>query len=310
VQTCCDMPSSARDRGPRLTAVVVTYNNPGMLDDVLRDLGRQSLRLYEIIVVDNSTGPATRAMVRRKYPSVTYVEMPDNVGTAGGFHEGIRRAVRRCDFVLTLDDDVRMHADSVAALYRGFLHLKRANPRLGAVRAVGVHHGRLAPCRLDDFAWRGTLISAAAIRQVGLPVPEYFMYADDVEFSMQLAGRGYEAFDIPGSRIMEQRTWDKLSKRVLGRTVRCYAEDFRFYYALRNSIHAYKKHGRHRALIRTLAYAVKLVLFFGLFHRCGRRHTLQAIARGVIDGMRSRLGKNDRYLPGAQWPAPAAEDTA
>jgi GT2 family glycosyltransferase len=141
-------------------------------------------------------------------------------------------------------------------------------------------------------------------------MPQYFMYADDVEFSMQLARQGYEAFDIPASRIMEQRTGDKMSQRILGRTVRCYAEDFRFYYALRNSIHAYKTHGRHRALVRTLAYAVKLVVFFGLIHRRGRRHTLQAIAQGVIDGMRSRLGKNGRYLPGAQWSVRAVGDIA
>jgi GT2 family glycosyltransferase len=289
----------------------VTYNNPGMLGDVLRDLGRQHMRLHQIIVVDNSSAPATRVMVRQHYPSATYVAMPDNVGTAGGFHEGIRRAVPHCDFVLTLDDDVRMQPDSVAALYRGFQHLKGRTPRLGAVRAVGAQHGRSVPCKLDDFAWRGTLISAAAIRRVGLPMPQYFMYADDVEFSMQLARQGYEVFDIPGSKIMEQRTWDKMSQRVLGRTVRCYAEDFRFYYALRNSIHAYKTHGRHRALVRTLAYAVKLVVFFGVFHRWRRRHTLQAIVRGVIDGLRSHLGKNCRYLPpGAQWPVAACEDSA
>jgi len=123
------------------------------------------------------------------------------------------------------------------------------------------------------------------------------MYADDVEFSMQLAEQGYEAFDIPGSKIMEQRTWDKLSKRILGRKVICYAEDFRFYYALRNSLHAYKKHKRHRALIRTLTYAIKMLLFFGLFHRAERWHKLRAIIRGVNDGMRSRLGKNNQYLP-------------
>jgi hypothetical protein len=129
------------------------------------------------------------------------------------------------------------------------------------------------------------------------------MYAEDVEFSMQLAEQGYEAFYIFDSKIMEQRTWDKLSRRILGRKVICYAEDFRFYYALRNSIHAYKKHGRHRALIRTLAYAIKMLLFFGLFHRAGRWHKLRAIVQGVIDGMRSHLGKNIRYLPGAAQPA-------
>jgi rhamnopyranosyl-N-acetylglucosaminyl-diphospho-decaprenol beta-1,3/1,4-galactofuranosyltransferase len=298
-----DVTTSACGRGPKLTAVIVTYNNPEMLEDLLKDLCRQTMRLHEIIVMDNSGSFATQTMVSQKFPSVIYVKMSENVGTAGGFHEGIRRAVRDCEFVLTLDDDVRMCADSVAELYQGYINLQKEKRRLGAVRAVGVRQGGSAPCKIDDFAWRGTLISAEAIRRVGLPLPEYFMYADDVEFSMQLAEQGYEAFYIFDSKIMEQRTWDKLSRRILGRKVICYAEDFRFYYALRNSIHAYKKHGRHRALIRTLAYAIKMLLFFGLFHRAGRWHKLRAIVQGVIDGMRSHLGKNIRYLPGAAQPA-------
>ena len=302
MQPLFDLITSVCSRGPTLTAVIVTYNNPEMLEDLLKDLCRQTLRLHEIIVMDNSDSPATQVMVSRKFPSVTYVKMSENVGTAGGFHEGMRRAIQDCEFVLTLDDDVRMYADSVEKLYQGYANLKEENRCLGAVRAVGARHERSVPCRLDDFAWRGTLINAEAIRRVGLPLPEYFIYADDIEFSMRLVEQGYEVFDIPGSKIMEQRAWDKLSKRVFGRKVVCYTEDFRFYYALRNSIHASKKHGRNRALIRTLAYAVKMLLFFGLFHETGRWQKLRAIIRGVNDGMRSHLGKNNRYLPIAVQP--------
>jgi rhamnopyranosyl-N-acetylglucosaminyl-diphospho-decaprenol beta-1,3/1,4-galactofuranosyltransferase len=303
MQTGFNVITSAYDREPKLTAVIVTYNNPKMLEDVLKDLGRQTMRLHEIIVMDNSDSPATQMMVRQKFPTITYVKMSENVGTAGGFHEGIRRAVRDCEFVLTLDDDVRMRADSVEELYKGYVNLQEDNRRLGAVRAVGARDGRRASRRLDDFAWRGTLINAEAIRRVGLPLPEYFMYADDVEFSLRLAEQGYEVFDIPGSKIMEQRAWGKLSRRVFGRKVICYAEDFRFYYAFRNAIHAYKKHRRHRALIRTFAYAIKMLLFFSLIHRAGGWHKLRAIARGVIDGVRSHLGKNNHYLPGVAQPA-------
>ena len=295
--------TSACGRGAKLTAVIVTYNNPEMLENVLKDLCRQTMRLHEIIVVDNSDSPAAQVMVSQKFPSITYVKMSENAGTAGGFHEGIRQAVQDCEFVLTLDDDVRMYTDSVEMLYQGYVNLREENRCLGAVRAVGARHERSASRRLDDFAWRGTLINTEAIRRVGLPLPEYFMYADDVEFSMRLAEQGYEVFDIPGSKIMEQRAWDKLSRRVFGRIVICYAEDFRFYYAFRNAIHTYKKHRRHRALIRTFAYAIKMLLFFSLFHRAGGWHKLRAIARGVIDGVRSHLGKNNHYLPGVAQPA-------
>ena len=40
-----------------ITAVIVTFNNPAMLRDLLRDLQGQSLVPERIIVVDNSTRP-------------------------------------------------------------------------------------------------------------------------------------------------------------------------------------------------------------------------------------------------------------
>ena len=127
MQAFFDVSTSACGRVSRLTAVIVTYNNPEMLEDLLKDLGRQTMRLHEIIVMDNSDSPATQMMVSQKFPSVTCVKMSENVGTAGGFHEGIRQAVRDCEFVLTLDDDVRMCADSVEKLYQGYMNLQEEN---------------------------------------------------------------------------------------------------------------------------------------------------------------------------------------
>jgi rhamnopyranosyl-N-acetylglucosaminyl-diphospho-decaprenol beta-1,3/1,4-galactofuranosyltransferase len=306
----CAVPGSAdvfeieKGRMHTLSAVIVTYNNSEMLEAVLQDLGLQTMRLHKILLMDNSDNSATRVMVYRKFPSVIHVRMPENVGTAGGFHEGIKRAINDCDFVLTLDDDVRLHPDSVANLYRGYIRLQRQTHRLGAVRAVGLRHEGAAPRRLDTFAWRGTLISVEAIKRVGLPLPDYFMYADDVEYSMRLIKAGYAVFDIPDSKIVEQRTQDKLSKRFFGKTVVCYAEGFRFYYAFRNSVHAYKAHRHHRALARTLGYAIKMMVFWGFSQTAGQSQTLRAIGGGVIDGMRSHLGKNDRYLPGTIQSAP------
>ena len=196
-----DVRAIEKDRMHNLSAVIVTYNNSEMLEAVLQDLGLQTMRLHKILLMDNSDSSVTRVMVYRKFPSVIHVKMPENVGTAGGFHEGIKRALGDCDFVLTLDDDVRLHPDSVANLYRGFIRLQRQAHRLGAVRAVGLRHEGVAPRRLDTFAWRGTLISVEAIRRVGLPLPDYFMYADDVEYSMRWSRRDMRYLISPTARL-------------------------------------------------------------------------------------------------------------
>jgi GT2 family glycosyltransferase len=285
---------------PRIAAVIVTYNNAAMLQDLLADLARQSRPCRSITVVDNSTDSASAKMIAARHPRVAYLKTEANLGTAGGFHIGIRQAVPDCDFVLTLDDDVRMPADAVEALYGGFADLARRHPRLGAVRAVGSRHTGTLPFRFDCFAWRGTLIGREAIVRSGLPCPDYFLYADDAEYSMRLARQGYEFFYVPASRIMEVRVAGKEERRFLGRRIVYYVEDFRFYYAMRNSLHVWMTYGCPREILKTLWYGLKISAFLGLSGGRRNRGKLSAICRGVLDGARSNLGKNPSYSPDLQ----------
>ena len=87
-----------------ITAVIVTFNNPGMLRDLLEDLRRQSLEPYRIIVVDNSTRCGSNPLPGA-LRGIDYLKMARNEGSAGGFHEGLRLALDGADAILTLDDD-------------------------------------------------------------------------------------------------------------------------------------------------------------------------------------------------------------
>ncbi|OPY06426.1 MAG: Glycosyl transferase family 2 [Syntrophaceae bacterium PtaB.Bin038] len=285
----------------KIAAVIVTFNNPGMLRDLLEDLLRQSLRPHRVVIVDNSTRRGAN-YPPLPAPKIETVQMAANEGSAGGFHEGLRRALEGgSDAILTLDDDVRMPADALEALYRGLRDLEEREGCVGAVRAVGPNHPDPAPTPIACFAWRGTLMRAEAARQAGLPRKDYFLYADDAEYALRMAACGWRFFWVPGSLIVETRKDDKQTLRVLGREVSCYAEAYRFYYAVRNSIHAFRMHGRRAELRSTLAYAVKMALLLS-FVRTGERGRAKAILLGVHDGFRSRLGKRAEYHP-AETPA-------
>ncbi len=287
-------------RHDNITAVIVTFNNPGMLRDLLEDLVRQSLRPHRIIVVDNSTGRAADP-VPATDRGIDYVKMAANEGSAGGFHEGLRLAVDGADDVLTLDDDVRMPDDALEKLVRGLETLEACGERVGAVRAVGPNHPDSVPTPIPLFAWRGTLMKAEAVRQAGLPRKDYFLYADDAEYALRMASCGWRFFWVPGSLIVETRKDDKQRLRALGRDVTCYAEAYRFYYAVRNSIHAFRMHGRRDELRKTLAYAAKMALLLS-FVRAGEGGRAKAILQGVHDGFRSRLGKRAAYHPAEPVP--------
>ena len=287
-----------REKHPsKITAVIVTYQNPAMLGDLLGDLLGQSLNLHEVIVIDNSVDGRTADLIGNGFPGILYRRMPENRGSAGGFYEGIRMASGEADYVLTLDDDVRMPSDAVANLLSGMKQREIQGANVGAVRATGACHPCGMPEELRDFAWRGTLLSRSAIEVTGLPVRDYFLYADDLEYSVRMAAAGFRFFWVPSSVIEEMRKEDRIAHRILGKRFFLYRDDFRIYYALRNQIHAYRVHRRFEDLVRTVCYGGKLVVFMALDKRRGCRRSIEAVWRGMADGFRSRLGKNPRYLP-------------
>jgi glycosyltransferase involved in cell wall biosynthesis len=191
-----DMPSQARAisasglrnrqrdyERKRVTAVIVTYNNLLMLSELLRDLQNQTRKADEIIVIDNASSDGTDHLMKRDFPSVRYIRLPENTGSAGGYHEGIKTALENSDLIWTLDDDVRLYPDSLEELLKGLEKLDSKLP-VGSVRSVGKRCDKTPPSRLEFFPWRGTLLKTEVIRKIGLPLKELFIYGEDLEFAV------------------------------------------------------------------------------------------------------------------------------
>ena len=127
-----------------------------------------------------------------------------------------------------------------------------------------------------------------------MPRKDYFLYADDTEYALRMAAAGWRFFWIPGSQIVERRKEDKQRLRILGREVFVYAEAYRFYYAVRNSIHAFRTHRRHGELRQTLAYAAKMALLLS-FVRTGENG---GRAKAILHGVQRRLPVEAREARG------------
>lgn len=59
------MRSDPPEAAPKLSAIVATYNWPEALELVLDSLARQTYANYEVIVADDGSGPATKAVIDR-----------------------------------------------------------------------------------------------------------------------------------------------------------------------------------------------------------------------------------------------------
>ena len=72
--------------------VVLNYNGRHLLGECLDAVLRQTYPNREVIVVDNGSTDGSQDFVREKFPSFRLLQLPANIGPAGGHNLGIKTA--------------------------------------------------------------------------------------------------------------------------------------------------------------------------------------------------------------------------
>jgi GT2 family glycosyltransferase/predicted SAM-dependent methyltransferase len=198
------------------SVVMVTYNSALDLPGCLRTLLDLEVtgEPVELVVVDNNSTDATRALLdrlRASRPHVVVIHNDDNRGFARAVNQGLRAASGQ--WIVLLNPDTR--------LTRGWLGRLRAHagPGVGAVgpvsngaggaqhvrrwlpdwdgepeaetaaRLAAAHAGRAA--RAAALTFFCTLIPRAVFDRVGLLDEDFFLNQEDLEFCLRLRLAGY-----------------------------------------------------------------------------------------------------------------------
>ena len=326
---CANVPESEE----KIAAVVVTYDRKDLLGECLDSLLGQSFPPDALYIIDNhSTDGTYESLLAKELISpiesasnepaesvrpvtglpgrrleVRYVRMPENTGGAGGFHEGMKRAVDTgFDWLWVMDDDLLAAPDALEVLVRKKEGLEAAGDgsfllnslvlskghanqdRLafplqelsaGGSPKIGVYHWRLSEVRdrVHDGLYRwicpfnGTLIPARVIREIGLPNSEFFIKGDEKDFLWRAAGR-FNLYTVVDSRVFHPQPQND-------------AFDWKQYYQIRNML-IVNRHFRFTVL-RNLKLIV-VGLLWGLRHG---RPGLALVLRAIRDGLARRLGK-------------------
>ena len=198
---------------PRIAAVVVTFNRKALLMECMDALLNQTYPVDRIYLVDNASTDGTPDALADAgfigHPKIEYVRLPDNTGGAGGFYEGMKLAHEGAfDWVWVMDDDAEPMPDALALL----LSTKTPSSLDGCAALCGVkvgldgvpqyvHRGRfesgVGPIPLTETeamteqtisyaSFVGLLINSKAVDQIGYPLPEFFIWFDDVEYCQRL----------------------------------------------------------------------------------------------------------------------------
>lgn len=203
----------------RTVAIVVTYNRREHLERCIDALLQQTMPT-DILIIDNaSTDDTADAVAAMDCARIRCHRMPKNLGGAGGFNCGMAMAVTMgYGYLWVMDDDCVPAPDALERLWQahttlgdsyGFLS-SIAYWRDGSRCRMNIQHtslcGRLthiespiAAVKMASFV--SAFFPAARVREVGLPIKEFFLWADDLEYTRRLSQR-YPCYAVRDSRVL------------------------------------------------------------------------------------------------------------
>ncbi len=203
----------------RTVAIVVTYNRRDRMLRCVDALLRQT-KPTDILIIDNaSTDDTADAVAAMDDARIHYRCMHKNLGGAGGFQYGMAQAVAAgYDYLWVMDDDCVPEPDALEHLWQAHLSLgdgygflsSIAYWRDGSLCRMNIQHtslcGRLrhidtplATVKMASFV--SAFFPAARVRELGLPIKEFFLWADDLEYTRRLSRR-YPCYAVRDSRVL------------------------------------------------------------------------------------------------------------
>ena len=241
----------------KVAAVVVTYNRKELLEECISALLNQSYKDCDIIIVDNASTDGTKDLVTAKFEnSVIYENTGSNLGGAGGFNYGVKTAYRLgYDYFWLMDDDCIVDTDSLSILMKTVDEL---NNDFGFLSSrVLWKDGSLCKMNIQKINYRkkidetitglnkiimatfvSFLVKKEVVEEVGLPISDFFIWADDLEYSRRIS-KNHNCYYVFDSKVTHKSKSNIGSDIALDET----GNLSRYRYAYRNEYYLYRNEG-------------------------------------------------------------------
>jgi len=212
---------------PELSVITVNYNGLRDTERMIDSLQKYLTIQYELIVVDNGSVKDEASELQLKYPFLITIRSEQNLGFAGGNNLGIRYATG--EYLFFLNNDTFVEDDSFSCL----IDAMKQNPFLGGLSPKiifadskqGIQFAGYSPLsritlrnHLIGFREQDTgqydkprttpylhgaamLIRREAIEKAGMMPEIYFLYYEELDWSLQIRCAGFELEYNPSATV-------------------------------------------------------------------------------------------------------------
>ena len=331
--------STAPNRIDKLAIVVVTFKRQELLAKLFDSFCGLTRAPWRIVIVDNENSEQTRQMVedlgRRTdelwgvegdaadteggTARVAYAPQSDNLGGAGGFSAGVKRAYELgAQWFWVMDDDVMVVPEAIERL-EPWTHTHRVvqgsrydydgGPfywQYHFIVPLGIPNP-IAPAAFDESGFRtmstmcfeGGLFARSVVDEIGFPDPRFFIYWDDTVYGY-LASKVTESIvvsDIILQRSRDIPNWDIAGVRQLNGT-----SDMNRYHIMRNRgymMQYFRLHGDYNRFLFGLGtaatFAKEVIRLIAVDHKF--KTGMSALFRGMRDARKIYRDKTWEPMP-------------
>lgn len=254
----------------------------------------------EVIVVDNGSKDNEASILQERYPIIEVIRSDKNLGFAGGNNLGIKAAKGRYLYLINNDTvfkefnpqtlikrlesspkigmvcpKIRFTWDNNPIQFAGYTPLSPITIRNKAIGFGDDDKGQYDSPRQTPYAHGAAMmLKREIVDKVGLMPECYFLYYEELDWSMMMTRAGYEIWYEPASTIYHKESQSTGQNSPV-----------RTYYITRNRLLLVKRNDKSIKKYLAYAYLQMIVASRDIIKYIlkGRRDLLKATIRGLRD---------------------------
>ena len=260
----------------------------------------------EVIVVDNASKQDEVSVISKRFPQVKVIHSEQNHGFAGGNNLGINEA--KGDYILLINNDTYFKDFNIDALieklessdkigivcpklrfawgsnpiqYAGYTPLSKITVRNWAIGFGEEDNGQYDTAHPTPYAHGAAmLIKREALEKVGLMPECFFLYYEEIDWSMMFTRAGYEIWYDPACTVYHKES------QTTGQN-----SPLRTYYITRNRLLLVKRNYKGINKYLSYIYLIGIVGLRDILKYTFTRQTglLNAVLKGLQDFKNSKF---------------------
>ena len=216
-----------------LSIITINYNGQKDTCELIGTLPLED-KSIEVIVIDNASAQDEATIIKERFPQVKVIRSKENLGFAGGNNLGIKAAQGK--YLFFLNNDILLKPQ--ASDFRPLIARLKSSPKIGIVcpkikfswgnqliqfasytplspitmrnKAIGcgeVDHGQFDTPHPTPYAHGAAMmIKREVIEKAGLMPECYFLYYEELDWSMMIRHAGYEIWYEPTCTVFHKES--------------------------------------------------------------------------------------------------------